>query len=143
VVNVYADTSFLVSLYYPDVHSAEAERLVRQSAPVFFLTPVAELELVNALQLRLFRGEALPSEIRATRHGLEEDIRGGVFVPVPMPADAYEVARRISAKRTAKVGARTLDILHVACATVLHADKFWTFDSRQGELAKAEGLRQR
>lgn len=141
-MKVYADTSFLVSLYYLDAHSAEAARRVNPG-PKLFLTPLAELELVNALQLRVFRGEASPAEIHAARKELDGDIRAGVFSAAQMPLEAYELARRISTKRTASLGGRTLDILHVACAKLLQADRFWTFDVRQAELARAEGLRLR
>jgi len=143
MVRVYADTSFLASLYFLDIHSAEAERRVRQVSPIFFLTPLTELELVNALQLRVFRGEASSSEIRAAKSDLEKDVGNGVFATVPMPMETYELARRFATKRTSAIGARTLDILHVACATLLGVDEFWTFDARQAALAKAEGLKRR
>lgn len=143
MVKVYADTSFLASLYFQDAHSAEAERRVRQSSPIFFLTPLSELELVNALQLRVFRGEASPSEIRAAKGDLDRDMGSGVFATVPMPVETYDLARRFAAKRTSAIGARTLDILHVASAILLETDEFWTFDARQATLAKAEGLKRR
>jgi predicted nucleic acid-binding protein len=143
MVKVYADTSFLASLYFLDVHSAEAEQRVRQTSPIIFFTPLSELELVNALQLRVFRGEASANEIRAAKGDIEKDLSNGVFDTVPMPRDSYELALRFAAKRTSAIGARTLDILHVACATLLNADEFWTFDARQAALAKAEGLKRR
>jgi predicted nucleic acid-binding protein len=142
-LKVYADTSFLASLYAKDAHSAEAGRKVRQDAPSLFLTPLLELELVNALQLRVFRREAQPDEIHKSATDLEGDIRARVFEFVPLPPETYDLARQISARRTAASGARTLNILHVACATLLKADRFWTFDTRQSSLARAEGLRVR
>ena len=142
-MKVYADTSFLLSLYYLDAHSAEAERRIQRSSPSLFLTPLTELELANALQLRVFRGEASPAEIRAACRELENDIQSGVFNAVPMPAETYRVAHRMSTKKTSTLGVRTLDILHVACATLLNAERFWTFDARQTQLARAEGLRLR
>jgi len=36
---------------------------------------------------------------------------------------------------------RTLETLHVACALQLKAKQLWTFDERQGKLAKAVGLK--
>ena len=142
-MRVYADTSFLASLYFLEVHSSEAERRVRKASPNFFLTPLLELELVNALQLRVFREEASANEIRAAKNDLEKDVSNGVFTTAPMPAEAYGLARRFAMKRTSTIGARTLDLLHVACATLLHAEEFWTFDARQAALAKAEGLKRR
>jgi hypothetical protein len=38
------------------------------------------------------------------------------------------------------VGGSALDILHVACALILRADTFLTFDKRQAKLARAAGL---
>jgi hypothetical protein len=52
----------------------------------------------------------------------------------------YDVARQLSRRHTAKSGTRTLDILHVAAALVLHAESFYTFDRAQAQLARAAGL---
>jgi predicted nucleic acid-binding protein len=38
------------------------------------------------------------------------------------------------------VGARAIDLLHVACALLLDCEVFLTSDQRQADLAKAEGL---
>jgi predicted nucleic acid-binding protein len=40
-----------------------------------------------------------------------------------------------------KLGTRTLDVMHVACACEIHADRFVSFDERQLGLAKLAGLR--
>jgi len=142
-LKIYAETSFLASLYAVDAHSAEAERRVRREEPELLLTPLLELELVNALQQRVFRREASAPAVGVAMSKLEVHISDGVFSMEPMPAEAYQLARRISARRTAAIGVRTLDILHVACATLLEADRLWTFDVRQSALARAEGLRVR
>jgi hypothetical protein len=39
-----------------------------------------------------------------------------------------------------KLGCRTLDVLHVACACELAADHFLSFDQRQKTLARKAGL---
>lgn len=41
----------------------------------------------------------------------------------------------------ADLGTRTLDVLHVASAVALGAQRFVTYDIRQAALAKAVGLR--
>ena len=105
------------------------------------MTQLGELELTNALELRVFRKEATPAEIRRALRKFEEHTRGGVFELEPVPATVYERARQIARKQTAILGLRTLDILHVASALLLQAQRFWTFDQRQSELAKAEGMR--
>jgi len=42
---------------------------------------------------------------------------------------------------TARLGTRTLDVLHVATAVTLEMRLFVTYDVRQSDLAKAAGLR--
>jgi predicted nucleic acid-binding protein len=142
-LKVYADTSFLVSLYCPDVNSPRAVRDVRRSAPAIMLTPLTELELTNALELRVYRREASSAEIRAARSEFQKHIQEGFFSVAGIPVTAYELAQRIAFRQTAATGVRTLDILHVASALLLRAEKFWTFDTRQAKLAETEGLRLR
>jgi hypothetical protein len=50
-------------------------------------------------------------------------------------------AATLSAAYTEQFGARSIDLLHVACAIILKAELFLTTDSRQERLAVAEGLR--
>lgn len=140
-MKVYADTSFLVSLYSPDVHSTSAAATIARLRPAVFLTPLGELELLNALQLRVFRKEATAYEIRLAGAQLQEHIASGFFSQQAMPVSVYERARQISRRRTVTLGLRMLDILHVASAKLLNGDRFLTFDQRQERLAKAEGLR--
>jgi len=142
-LKVYADSSFLVSLYTLDIHSARAAAGVRRFSSGLMLTPLAELELTNALGLRVFRKELSIAEIAEAQAELQSHINEGFYNVVGMPATVYDLARRIALKRTAAIGTRTLDILHVASAVLLGADEFWTFDDRQAKVAKSEGLRLR
>jgi len=141
-MSVYADTSFLVSLYFADAHSASVAR-VMQPRPTLYLTPLSELELVNALELALFRQLADASAIRAGQAAFRQDVEQGVFSLQPLPATVFAVAASLARRRSARWGTRTLDILHVASALLLHADRFLTFDARQRRLARAVGLRVR
>jgi hypothetical protein len=52
----------------------------------------------------------------------------------------FGIARGLSDKYTESLGARTIDILHVANALALEAEQFLTTDARQSDLAIAEGL---
>ncbi len=140
-MKAYADTSFLVSLYSPDANSAAAAAQMDRPGNVLLLTPFGEVELTNALELRLFRKEVTAAEARAAGQAFQQDLAAGVLFLQPVPAAVYEMARRLARKHTARLGARTLDILHVAAALVLGADVFFTFDARQRRLARREGLR--
>jgi predicted nucleic acid-binding protein len=60
---------------------------------------------------------------------------------LPIPEDAFDLCAELARRYGPKLGVRTLDSLHVACALELNADRFWTFDERQAKLAKSEGLK--
>ncbi|MFN0172460.1 MAG: PIN domain-containing protein [Bryobacteraceae bacterium] len=64
-----------------------------------------------------------------------------IFSVMPVSAAMFLRARRIAEKRMAGLRVRSLDVLHVAAALTLGASAFLTFDKRQQELARLEGLR--
>ena len=143
-MNGYADTGFLMSLYGRDANSARAVALAAKHKPVFFLTELGEVEFNNAVERLLFShqtgGYWTASEARAVRDRLAQHVNAGVFQLRPVPGEAWQTATRLSRQYTAKLGTRTLDVLHVAIAMSLQPEVFFTFDKRQWRLAKAVGL---
>jgi len=141
----YADTGFLLSLYGRDANSARAVALAAKHKPAFFLTEFGELEFANAVERLLFSLGAgavwTPSEAQAVRERIGQHINAGVFQLRAVPNEVWQTATRLSRHYTAKLGTRTLDVLHVAIAMSLQPDVFFTFDRRQCKLAKAAGLR--
>lgn len=135
----YADSGFLISLYAADDNSALATTLVR-SKPVFLLTPLAELEFTNALQLLVFRKQASLGEVRAIFDQFSLDRRLGAFRSAVLTLEIWDKAAHFSELHTRAFGTRTLDVLHVAAALLLKPDVFLTFDKRQAKLARAVGL---
>ena len=140
-MSVYADTSFIASLYIPDANSPCAAKIMQVLPLPVMLTQFGELEFVNALHLRLFRKEMRQAEVRATHAAFRADLHAGVFAVHALPDAAFTHALRLAAKWTVRLGTRSLDIIHVAAAVVLHADTFQTFDDRQRALAKAAKLK--
>jgi predicted nucleic acid-binding protein len=137
----YSDTSFLVSLYTPDLKSAEASSVyAAEGAPRLWLTPFGEAEFLNALELRAFRKELDDQEADAYARAFRHDIRGGSFESRPVPVMTYERAILLSRRHTRQLGTRGMDILHVAIALELKASVFFTFDQTQRKLAHAAGL---
>jgi len=65
----------------------------------------------------------------------------GIFRAQPLTSGVWEKALVLAQRYSAKLGARTLDRLHVASVLILRPDVFYTFDKRQHRLAKAEQLR--
>ena len=140
---IYPDTSFLVSLYTPDANSSPAARKMQaQHSAVFFLSDLAELELMNAFQQRLFRKELRATQVQSAQLAFRDDLEQGVFLKKPVEVGAvYERALRLSRKWTSTLGTRMLDILHVAMALEFGADRLYTFDRQQSKLAMAEGMK--
>jgi predicted nucleic acid-binding protein len=137
---VYADTGFLVSLYGQDNHSDLATAMVSKK-PVFVLTPLGEAELTNAMELRVFRKDWSRSEARSVYQLFLQHLALGVFRPTPITPEIWERMLLLSRCHSARLGTRTLDLLHVATALVLKPDAFYTFDERQRKVARAEHIR--
>lgn len=140
-MSAYVDTSFLVSLYTPDSKSTQAFTAIERLAPPLSIMPLGELELVNALRLRLFRKELRPLQVLRSYRLFRRDLSGGIVTIEETPDAVYADAKRIASRWSTKLGTRTLDILHVASALALRADRLITFDLRQRRLAEAVGIR--
>jgi hypothetical protein len=80
--------------------------------------------------LRVFRRELTASQAKAALAAFQADLVNGVFAATPAPAAIYQKARQLSCAHTAKIGTRTLDLLHVAAVPVLHATVFYTTDPK-------------
>ena len=140
-MKIYVDTSFLVSLYSPDANSAAAARAMQASPADRFLTAFGELELVNALGLRLFRKEIAAEQAKSSWKDFESDLRDAVFQLRALTEPVFERARRLSRQTTQRLGTRSADVLHVAAALELGVDRLYSFDERQRKLARAVRLR--
>lgn len=114
-------------------------RKIRGSLPYTWLH---QLEVRNAMRLRVFRCQITPVQREASLNFLKEDLAKGIFQghAIPMPVWVTET-ERLSALHTESLGTRSLDILHVAAAKVMGAKTFLTFDLRQARLAMECGLK--
>ena len=138
---VYADTSFLFSLYVPDANSSAAAAIMKRIKPPLLATDFVEFEFFNALNGRIFRKELRASEEQAVLLAFSKDIHAGAIRIVPISAATFASARRIARTHTRLLGTRALDVLHVASALTLRANSFCTFDKNQASLAAALALR--
>ena len=138
----YLDTSSLVALYYPEAKTARLEAHLRSRRSRLPLTWLHELELTNGLQLKIFRGEGTEANVAATLGAVRADVESGAFFrPQLSWAPVFDGALRLSAVYSRQLGTGTLDLLHVAAASLLEATEFITSDQRQSDLAKREGLK--
>ena len=139
-MTIYADTSFFVSLYLPDTHSTEARRRIA-GRPRLWLTPLHRVEWTHAVYQHVFQRKISGREAQQLSRQFEQDREAGLWQEMGVPETAFEISIQIAHRHVSRLGARTLDSLHVASAMALKADYFWTFDNRQSGLAQAEGLK--
>jgi predicted nucleic acid-binding protein len=136
----YADTSFVVALYIPDNNTAAAVAELGASASRPIVTAFTIFEFTNAVAARRFRGDISLEEMKRVLAGFREDISSGAYEQKGLPDEVWVHATALSELHTPRLGARALDVLHVASATALGATIFYTFDDRQGRLARPVGL---
>ena len=139
-MSIYADTSFVVSLYLPDRHSSEVERLVALR-PRLWLTPLHKAEWIQAIEQHVFQKHLSRRDAQEVYSDFERDRAAGVWAEVPLPDSVFDLCAELARRHAARLGNRTLDTLHVASALELKAERFWTFDERQARLARAAGLK--
>ena len=140
MVNVYADSSFYVSIYLEDSHSKAAIQLLSRRMRVW-LTPFHNAELTHAIAQQVFQRRLSQDNADRAYRNFELDQDAGVWQYAGFPEAAFQAAVSLARAHVAKLGTRTLDSLHVAAALELKAKQFWTFDERQAKLAKAAGLK--
>jgi predicted nucleic acid-binding protein len=139
---IFADTSFLVSLYVDEKPSPVARSYTEKAEEGLVFTPFHRLELRTALRLRVFRGEITKHQLRKSFQLIESDLQEGVLLHISFNwTDVLRQAEEIAEAYLIEVGTRSGDLLLVAAAIVLGTTEFCTFDQRQAELAKCAGLK--
>ncbi|MGB5420544.1 MAG: type II toxin-antitoxin system VapC family toxin [Desulfobacterales bacterium] len=139
---VYVDTSIIVKLYIKEKYSRNASNWLKENNEAVPLTSFHELEFINAIHLKLFRIETTPQTIRQIMARFDEHEKKGIYYRPPLDWSAVFIhAIDLSKTHSASLGSRALDILHVASALSIHADKFLTLDDRQSQLADLAGLK--
>jgi predicted nucleic acid-binding protein len=140
-VTLYLDSSALVKLYVFEEHSANVTALAQRGDVTFALNELHDLEVRNAVRLAAFRGViGNEGQMRALT-AFDADLATDLYRPHRIDfGKLAKVAERLSAAATVQIGARALDILHVAAAQLAACSAFATFDHRQRELARITGV---
>jgi predicted nucleic acid-binding protein len=131
---------FFVSLYITDSHTPEVLRLLSRHPRVWF-TPFHEAEVSHAIAQHMFRGQITEDHATRTYQRLSRHLSSNVWALTGFPEAGFTTGAMLARSHVARLGTRTLDSLHVACALELKAEQFWTFDERQAKLARAAGLK--
>ena len=139
---VYVDTSVIVKLYIKEEYSQESSNWLKENNEAIPLTSFHELELINAIHLKQFRAEITSDETRLILSRFEEHEKSGIYYRPQLDWSAIFInAIDLSKKHSASIGSRSLDILHVASALSINADRFLMLDDRQTRLAALTGLK--
>lgn len=140
--DAYYDSGALVKLYVDEsLSECVTDYVMRQGRPIA-IHGFHELEIENALHLKVFRKELTAAECRGVLRRLGEDASRGLLLrqPVNWPATVRE-ALRVSGAVTERTGCRSLDILHVAVAIQWKCPLFLSMDDRQLKAASLAGLK--
>ena len=138
----YADSGFVVSLYLTsEGTSTQARGVVKRAAKPILLSPLSLLEIRNALNFGINRGEVTGLQRDAVIAEIDMQIEKGFFRMVEAgQSDIYRKALELSNTHTPALATRSLDLMHLSAALLAGAETFLTFDKRQARAAKAEGL---
>ena len=138
---LYLDTSALLKLYIREQGSEAVQaRVASQDLPLP-IWEFQEAELTNALRLKVFWNEITPAQAETQIALFQQRRRQGLYYfPEIVRNNLMSTFRQLSAE-TPRLGCRTMDIFHVACAVEIAASEFLTIDRRQGSLAQHAGLK--
>jgi predicted nucleic acid-binding protein len=131
----------LFSLVLHDVNTAGTVAYLTNKPVALALTSWQRCELSNAIRLSVWRGNCAAADANRALEKIEDDITAGNLIDTSLVwPDVLSLAEKLSAKHTATLGVRSLDLLHFAAALSLGAKKFLTCDGMQLALARAAGI---
>jgi predicted nucleic acid-binding protein len=137
---IYLDTSAFIKLYFLEEGSEFVQgRVTRQDEPL----PVWDLlqaEMINACRLKVFWGDLTEKQADEQIRLFAQRLQKGQYHVPEIDRGALMKAFRMLARHTPRLGCRTMDILHVACALQWSVDEFVSYDDRQRSLAVQAGL---
>jgi predicted nucleic acid-binding protein len=139
---VYVDPSALARLY---IHEADSREISAWRAKVGNALPVTHhgrTEIIKAICRVAFLGHLDQDGLAEALSDFAADFANGrlQLADILWRASLNRPAE-LSQRHTPKLGTRSLDVLHVACALELRLRRFLTFDDRQQKLAAAAGLK--
>ena len=137
---IYLDSSLLFSVHSADTNSREAVRLLQATSEPLAVTQLCEVEVINALSLRIFRGEITIKQAQDSIGDLERNLRNSVFELRLFPENTFTRARTLAQILTPVIGVRSVDLLHVAAALELSCKSLYSFDRKQRLAAQYAGL---
>jgi hypothetical protein len=126
----YEDSGFVVTLHLnTGGSSAQARKEVKRAGKPILLSPLSLLEIRNALNFGINRGEITSEQCDLVLAEIDTQIEAGFFRLVDASQSSiYAKAQELSNKHTSAVATRSLDLMHLAAALLSGAH---IFDLRQ------------
>lgn len=141
-MSVYLDSSALVKLYVPEANTAAVAKFVSSLMEPLPFSHLHEIEVKNALRLKVFRKEAPTGLITRSIRNIDKDVASQILKrPLLDWNDIFRKAQELSKRFSTRSGSRSLDLLHVASCLLIPSQEFLTFDDRQSAVARKAGLR--
>lgn len=138
---VYLDSSAIVKLYAPDAETPSVAAYVRGLKEPLPFSHLHEIEVKNALRLKVFRKEAPSRTVSKSIRTIDKDMRLRILTrPELSWFDVFRRAEELSKRFSPRSGSRSLDLLHVASCLLISCRDFLTFDERQAAVARKAGL---
>jgi predicted nucleic acid-binding protein len=139
---IYVDPSALSRLYIHQAGSREMAAWRAKHRGALTVTHHGRTEIINAICRAAFLGQLDPNGLAETLADFSSDFASGHLRQADILwRAALDRAADLSQRHTPKLGTRSLDVVHVACALELKLRHFLTFDVRQQQLAAAAGLK--
>jgi predicted nucleic acid-binding protein len=140
--DVYVDPSALARLYLHQPGSRETAIWRTKIGGTLVVTHHGRTEIINALCRASFLGYLDANGLEEALADFSADFAGGRLRQADILwRAALNRSAELSRLHTPRLGTRSLDVLHVACALELNCHHFLTFDERQRKLAAAAGLK--
>ncbi len=135
-MTTYIDTALFVKSFVLEADSAEAIAILERIGEPFAYSHLHEIEIPNAIRLKRFRGEITKAEETTAIRIFKADVDAGRFERIAYDLGAVFIrAERLSAKVSGEIGARSLDLWHVAAALEAGCTAFASYDTRQRKAA--------
>lgn len=140
-MTVYAGTSFWFSLLLDERFTKQAHTFLQSKAWILTVSRLVELEMVNGLQLRIYRKEITQPHAALVWDQFRQREINGSYVLDRDDLGIFPKAMELSRQHSRRLGTRSLDVWHVAFAREKKSAWFLSYDKKQRDLARVVGMK--
>jgi predicted nucleic acid-binding protein len=139
-LKIYLDTSALIKLYIIEPGSVLINKIISENASPLPIWDLHIIEFHNALKLKVFRKELNDNEALHLGVLFNGRKKSGIYYSPELDRKEHtELCLKLT-DISSGIGCRSLDIMHVAAASLFRVDQFITFDVKQAELGEKAGI---